>query len=152
MIGKIENLDFAVPSEYIINSQIKDKLAPIDLSRYNEDTLFFLFYMSTGDLMQLQAASMLYDRDWRYHREKRLWITKVPGLDPHQKTPTFERGYYSCFDPIQWKKLQLEMTIEYSKVPYINTHAYYYSCVLMNLLLISSFHTKNRSYMKIKIS
>ena len=109
-------LDFPVPTEYIINCQIKEKLAPIDLSRYSEDTLFYLFYMNGGDLMQLQAASILYDRDWRYHVEKRFWLTKVPGIEPQQKTNTFEKGVYTVFDISQWRRLQLEMTIEYNKL------------------------------------
>ena len=109
-------IDYPVPTEYIMNGQIKEKLAPIDVSRYNEDTLFYLFHMNGGDLMQLQAASVLYDRDWRYHTEKRFWLTKVPGLEPQQKTVTFEKGVYTVFDVNQWRRLQLEMTIEYSKL------------------------------------
>ncbi len=105
-----------MPTEYIMNCQIKEKLAPIDVSRYNEDTLFYLFHMNGGDLMQLQAASVLYDRDWRYHTEKRFWLTKVPGLEPQQKTVTFEKGVYTVFDVTQWRRVQLEMTIEYNKL------------------------------------
>ena len=44
--------------------------------------------------MQLQAATALYERDWRYHVEKRFWLTKVPGLEPQQKTNSFEKGVY----------------------------------------------------------
>lgn len=113
---RLQDIDYPVPTEYIMNGQIKEKLAPIDVSRYNEDTLFYLFHMNGGDLMQLQAASVLYDRDWRYHTEKRFWLTKVPGLEPQQKTVTFEKGVYSVFDANQWRRLQLEMTIEYSKL------------------------------------
>lgn len=108
--------DFPVPTEYIINFQIKDKLAPIDVTRYQEDTLFYLFYMNGGDLLQLQAAAVLYDRDWRYHTEKRVWLTKVPGIEPHQKTNSYERGVYTLFDVAQWRKAQMEMTIEYCKL------------------------------------
>ncbi len=110
------HVDFPVPTEYILNCQIKDKLAPIELSRYSEDTLFFLFYMNGGDLMQLQAASTLFDRDWRYHIEKRIWLTKVPGIEPIQKTSAFEKGIYTVFDVMQWRKIQIELTIEYSKL------------------------------------
>ncbi len=99
-----------------MNCQIKEKLAPIDVTRYNEDTLFYLFHMNGGDLMQLQAASALYDRDWRYHTEKRFWLTKVPGLEPQQKTVAFEKGVYTVFDVTQWRRVQLEMTIEYNKL------------------------------------
>ncbi len=113
---RLQDIDFPIPTEYIINCQIKDKLAPIDLSRYQDDTLFYLFYMYTGDLMQLQAASTLYDRDWRYHTERRFWLTKVPGIEPQQKTNTYEKGIYTVFDVSQWRKTQVELTIEYNKL------------------------------------
>lgn len=113
---RLQDIDYPVPTEYIMNCQIKEKLAPIDVTRYSEDTLFYLFHMNGGDLMQLQAASVLYDRDWRYHTEKRFWLTKVPGLEPQQKTVTFEKGVYTVFDVTQWRRLQLEMTIEYNKL------------------------------------
>jgi hypothetical protein len=72
--------------------------------------------MYTGDLMQLQAASTLYDRDWRYHTERRFWLTKVPGIEPQQKTNTYEKGIYTVFDVSQWRKTQTELTIEYNKL------------------------------------
>lgn len=109
-------IDYPVPIEYIVNSQIKEKLAPIDLVRYQDDLLFYLFYTNGGDILQLQAASVLYERDWRYHIEKRFWLTKVQGLEPQQKTQTYEKGVYLVFDTTQWKKIQMEMTVEYNKL------------------------------------
>ncbi len=116
--------DSPVPSEYIVNSQIKEKLPPIDISRYQEDLLFYLFYMNGGDFIQLQAAAALYERDWRYHTEKRVWLTKQQGIDPQQKTNTFEKGVYIVFDVTQWKKISMEMIVEYTKlaeIPIINS-------------------------------
>ncbi len=52
--------DFHVPSEYLTNVYIRDKLAPIKFNRYQEDLLFFLFYMNGGDVLQLAAAAELY--------------------------------------------------------------------------------------------
>lgn len=72
--------------------------------------------MNGGDILQLQAAAVLYDHDWRYHTEKRIWLTKVPGLEPQQKTDLFEKGSYTVFDVIQWRRVQLDLTIEYSKL------------------------------------
>jgi CCR4-NOT transcription complex subunit 2 len=109
-------LDYPVPVEYIVNSQIKDKLAPMDLNSYHDDLLFYLFYMNGGDMLQLQVASVLYERDWRYHIEKRIWLTKVQGIDPVQKTQTYEKGVYVVFDVAQWKRIQMEMIVEYSKL------------------------------------
>lgn len=56
---KPHEMDYPVPHEYLINSQIREKLLPIKLSRYGDDTLFFLFYMFPNDLIQIAAASEL---------------------------------------------------------------------------------------------
>jgi len=52
-------VDFHVPTEYLTNIYIRDKLAPIKLNRYGEDLLFFLFYMNGGDVLQLASATEL---------------------------------------------------------------------------------------------
>ncbi len=33
------------------------------------DLLFFLFYCCQGDALQLVAASLLFERGWRYHKQ-----------------------------------------------------------------------------------
>ena len=43
----------------INNSFDSTQLAPIRLSKYNEDLLFYLYYTSGGDLLQLLAAHEL---------------------------------------------------------------------------------------------
>lgn len=56
---KPHEIDFPVPQEYLINNQIRDKLAPIKLARYGDDTLFFLFYMFPNEVIQAAAANEL---------------------------------------------------------------------------------------------
>jgi CCR4-NOT transcription complex subunit 2 len=51
--------DYPVPTEYLINTSIREKLAPLKLNRYGDDLLFFLFYMYAGDIIQILAASEL---------------------------------------------------------------------------------------------
>ena len=52
-------VDFYAPPEYLISSNIRDKLAPIKLGRYGEDLLFYLYYTNCGDILQLAAAAEL---------------------------------------------------------------------------------------------
>lgn len=52
-------LDYHVPTEYLVNQNIRDKLAPVKLNRYGEDLLFYLFYMFSGDVLQVAAAAEL---------------------------------------------------------------------------------------------
>ncbi|KAG5830529.1 hypothetical protein ANANG_G00311620 [Anguilla anguilla] len=113
-----QDIDFHVPSEYLTNIHIRDKLAAIKLSRHGEDLLFYLYYMNGGDLLQLLAAVELFNRDWRYHKEERVWITRAPGMDPTLKTNTYERGTYYFFDCLNWRKVAKvkEFHLEYEKL------------------------------------
>lgn len=46
-----------------------------------------------------------FNRDWRYHKEERVWITRAPGMEPSLKTNTYERGTYYFFDCHNWRKV-----------------------------------------------
>ncbi|XP_038980791.1 probable NOT transcription complex subunit VIP2 [Phoenix dactylifera] len=72
-------------------------------SKFQRDTLFYIFYSMPKDEVQLYAANELYSRGWFYHRELRLWLTRIPHVEPLVKTQTYERGSYLCFDPNMWK-------------------------------------------------
>uniref|UniRef100_H3AE57 CCR4-NOT transcription complex subunit 2 n=2 Tax=Latimeria chalumnae TaxID=7897 RepID=H3AE57_LATCH len=111
-----QDIDFHVPSEYLTNIHIRDKLAAIKLARYGEDLLFYLYYMNGGDVLQLLAAVELFNRDWRYHKEERVWITRAPGMEPTMKTNTYERGTYYFFDCLNWRKVAKEFHLEYDKL------------------------------------
>ncbi|XP_062245417.1 CCR4-NOT transcription complex subunit 2 isoform X1 [Platichthys flesus] len=111
-----QDIDFHVPSEYLTNIHIRDKLAAIKLARYGEDLLFYLYYMNGGDLLQLLAAVELFNRDWRYHKEERVWITRAPGMEPTLKTNNYERGTYYFFDCLNWRKVAKEFHLEYEKL------------------------------------
>lgn len=52
-------IDYSVPQEYLINNQIRDKLASVKLNRYGDDMLFFLFYLFPQDYIQAAAANEL---------------------------------------------------------------------------------------------
>jgi CCR4-NOT transcription complex subunit 2 len=55
-----QDIDYPVPSEYLINVSIRDKLAPMSkMKHFKDDLLFFLFYTNCGDVMQLMAANEL---------------------------------------------------------------------------------------------
>ncbi|RVE72218.1 hypothetical protein OJAV_G00059760 [Oryzias javanicus] len=111
-----QDIDFHVPSEYLTNIHIRDKLASIKLARYGEDLLFYLYYMNGGDLLQILAAVELFNRDWRYHKEERVWITRAPGMEPTLKTNAYERGTYYFFDCLNWRKVAKEFHLEYDKL------------------------------------
>lgn len=111
-------IDYAVPSEYLVHNSVKDKLACLKdkLSRYGEDILFFLFYMFPNDLMQLAASQELFQRDWRYHKDEKVWITRAPGCPPTDKSQTYERGTYIFFDPQTWRRQPKDFLLEYDRL------------------------------------
>ncbi|KAB0795682.1 hypothetical protein PPYR_09743 [Photinus pyralis] len=111
-----QDIDFHVPPEYLVNSAIRDKLAGVKFTRYKDDLLFFMFYNNCGDVFQVLAAVELYNREWRYHTEEKVWITQVPGMVLLEKTSTYERGTYYFFDVHNWRKVAKEFHLDYSKL------------------------------------
>eukprot|EP00041_Stephanoeca_diplocostata_P021612 m.505914 g.505914 ORF g.505914 m.505914 type:complete len:561 (-) comp21867_c0_seq4:804-2486(-) len=86
------------------------------LQNVTDDTLFYVFYGMPGDVCQAVAAVILYERHWRYHQEQKIWITRAPGVEPTQKTSTFERGTYIYFDIGQWKKVSKDFILQYDQL------------------------------------
>jgi len=123
---RAEDIEYPVPQEYNISDQmrhghefvssIREKLAPLKLNRYKDELLFYLFYTYTGDALQTLSASELYNRDWRYHKEEKIWICRAPGIQAVEKGTNFERGTYYFFDPISWRKVAKEFYLEYDKL------------------------------------
>ncbi|UYV68551.1 CNOT2 [Cordylochernes scorpioides] len=111
-----QDIDYYVPIEYLVNHNIKEKLATVKFNRYGDDLLFFIFYMYSGDILQLAAANELYSREWRYHKDERVWITRLPGMVPTEKTSTYERGTYYFFDAINWRKVAKEFHLDYERL------------------------------------
>lgn len=110
---RIQDLDAKVPDEYLTNASIRDKLPNIKLNKLSDDVLFYLFYNCPGEVYQLAAASELYQRDWRYHKVEQVWLTRSAFGGVKEQTATYEKGSYNVFDPVQWRKIPKEMTLEY---------------------------------------
>jgi len=109
-------IDYQVPLEYQMGMQIRDKLPPLNFNTLNEDTVFFLFYLFGNDQVQLLSAAELYRRDWRYHKEERLWLTRIKNVMPDHKFDTYETGVYCVFDVPLWRKIHKSMRIDYDKL------------------------------------
>uniref|UniRef100_A0A1I8EVV9 NOT2_3_5 domain-containing protein n=1 Tax=Wuchereria bancrofti TaxID=6293 RepID=A0A1I8EVV9_WUCBA len=106
----------SVPDEYLTNASIRDKLPNIKLSKLSEDVLFYLFYNCPGEVYQVAAASELYSRDWRFHKSQRVWLTRSQYGGVKEQTSTYEKGSYNVFDPVQWRKIPRDMTLEYKEL------------------------------------
>ena len=67
-------------------------------SKFQLETLFYIFYNMPRDTLQAYAATELYNRDWRYHKDLKLWFTRASQQKEQQK------GQYIYFDINEWKK------------------------------------------------
>ena len=47
------------------------------LSKFQLETLFYIFYALPKDVLQAYAAQELYTREWRYHAESKLWFKRA---------------------------------------------------------------------------
>lgn len=96
--------EFTVPQCYYTKEA--PPLSPAYFSKFQLDTLFYIFYSMPKDEAQLYAANELYNRGWFYHREHRLWFMRVANMEPLVKTNVYERGSYICFDPNTWETIR----------------------------------------------
>lgn len=71
------------------------------LGKFLLETLFYIFYAMPRDILQAYAAQELYNRDWRYHKDLKLWFHRhteaLRGVkpSPHQ---------FIVFDTASWEK------------------------------------------------
>ncbi|KAL0064315.1 transcriptional regulator [Marasmius tenuissimus] len=87
---------------------------PSKATAFSDETLFFMFYSSPRDALQEVAAQELWNRNWRFHKELRIWITKESNTPASQKIPMGETGQYTYWDPENWMKERKDMTVLYS--------------------------------------
>ncbi|KAJ2042073.1 hypothetical protein H4S04_007489 [Coemansia sp. S16] len=102
--------DFKLPSCYNA-SQPPPAITRIQL--FSEETLFYIFYTLPREELQLVAAEELYRRQWRYHKELHLWLTKDPDTQPTARTPRGEQSMFIFFDPGVWQKVKKEFLVIY---------------------------------------
>lgn len=74
-------------------------------------TIYFVFEYKLYPLFPHR-----YTRDWRYHKEERVWITRAPGVEPTHKSAMYERGMYYFFDVQNWRRVPKEFHLEYDKL------------------------------------
>jgi len=65
-----------------------------------------------------------WNRNWRYHKELRLWITKESGTTPSQKVPGGENGQYTYWDPENWIRERKDMVVIYADLEEKNVPAF----------------------------
>ena len=69
------------------------------LTKFQIETLFYMFYNMPKDLMQAFSAQELYRREWRFHAELKLWL-KVRPPELMQSHPNVQ---FVFFDTSTWE-------------------------------------------------
>lgn len=88
---------FTTPSCYIMPPP---SLKIEHLSKFQMETVFYMFYSMPRDIMQALAAQELYRRDWRYHSELKLWLKPRTSNELMQSHPNVQ---FLCFDVSAWE-------------------------------------------------
>lgn len=65
------------------------------LSKFQLETLFYIFYALPKDVLQAYAAQELYSREWKFHTELKLWF---------KRTQPSEGGQFVYFDIQSWER------------------------------------------------
>lgn len=51
------------------------------LAKFQLETLFYVFYAMPKDVLQAYAAQELYNREWQYHQDLKLWFKRGSPAD-----------------------------------------------------------------------
>ena len=80
------------------------------LSKFTLETLMYIFYMMPRDTLQVYAAKELYAREWRYHKDTKLWLTRQSAGSGRRQPGTAQGGAqqqetdeYVFFDVAAWE-------------------------------------------------
>mmetsp|Transcript_7655 Transcript_7655/g.11592 ORF Transcript_7655/g.11592 Transcript_7655/m.11592 type:complete len:357 (-) Transcript_7655:123-1193(-) len=65
--------DFVLPYCYYMQPPA---LKTSHLGKFELLTLFYIFYNMPKDTLQVYAAKELYNREWRYHKELKMWFKR----------------------------------------------------------------------------
>ncbi|KAI1818027.1 hypothetical protein GGS20DRAFT_530695 [Poronia punctata] len=103
--------DFHLPECYKVNN-----VQPLNqkIASFNEETLMWIFYSCPGDYQQQLAAEQLFQRQWRWHKKLKIWLTKDDVLAPRILSAQHEEGYYIVWSADEWRKERRQLTLHYA--------------------------------------
>lgn len=108
---------FSLPESILKKNIVPEpELCGSKIQSFQDETLFYIFYSRPRDTVQEYAARELVTRNWRYHRDLQVWLTKDSNVNPQIISPDVERGVYIFFDPHNWEKIRKEFVLHYSSV------------------------------------
>jgi len=97
--GSTKEPHFQLPSCYYMQPPA---LKTGHLSKFQLETLFYIFYALPKDVLQAYAAQELYSREWRYHGDLKLWFRLAGPADGVSSSSTSPQYLY--FDINSWER------------------------------------------------
>ena len=88
---------FNIPQGYLMP---QPALKPEHFSKYQLETLFYMFFTGPRDLKQACAAQELYRREWRWHGELCLWMKARSQQELMQAHPNV---HFQFFEVGTWE-------------------------------------------------
>ena len=86
-------------------------------AKFQQETLFYIFYSMPGKEAQLFAADELVQRGWGFHKELKAWLMRVANTEPSNQNEQGERGSFWVFDPVAWERTRKDnFTLQYDKL------------------------------------
>jgi CCR4-NOT transcription complex subunit 2 len=73
------------------------------LSKFQLETLFYIFYALPKDVLQAYSAQELYTREWRYNGDVKLWF-KLAGPADGVANSSSGAPQYLYFDIATWER------------------------------------------------
>ncbi|KND02341.1 CCR4-NOT core subunit CDC36 [Spizellomyces punctatus DAOM BR117] len=104
---------FALPPCYNLLQSPPPSMTKI--GSFSDETLFYIFYAMPRESLQEASAQELYNRNWRFHKELKLWLSKDATLET-VKGAGFERGIFVFFDPTSWMRVKKEWIVYYDQL------------------------------------
>eukprot|EP01060_Flectonema_neradi_P034568 TRINITY_DN60_c2_g1_i1.p1 TRINITY_DN60_c2_g1~~TRINITY_DN60_c2_g1_i1.p1 ORF type:complete len:278 (+),score=72.88 TRINITY_DN60_c2_g1_i1:99-836(+) len=81
--------------------------SPELFEKFDQDTLFFIFYYQQETYQQYLAARQLKGASWRYHKKEKCWF--IRSNTPKETKDDYEVGTYVFFDfQEEWKTKRKE--------------------------------------------
>ncbi|KAI1083525.1 hypothetical protein F5B20DRAFT_527362 [Whalleya microplaca] len=103
--------DYRLPECYNVNNV---QALEHKINSFNEETLMWIFYSCPGDIKQHMAASELFNRQWRWHKKLKIWLTKDDIMQPRILSSQHEEGYYIIWNTAEWRKERRTLTLHYA--------------------------------------
>lgn len=94
--------DYVLPYCYYMDPPA---LKTSHFSKFQLETLFYIFYNMPKDTLQVYAAKELYNRHWLYHKDLKIWFTR-PSSEKKEKMDGLgsDSAGFVFFDVQSWER------------------------------------------------